>query len=224
VQSWAGVAGGSFAAPDHEYPSYLDLELTATDSAGASVVTTRRLDPQTVVLSFASQPSGLQLAVNAGSSTTPFTRTVIVGSTNSISATSPQSLGGTSYQFSSWSDAGAQTHNVVAPASPLTYTATYVVASPSNTVPPSIDGQARVGRTVTVSNGTWSGALPMTFTYQWLRCTTNGLESCTAISGATASSYVITGEDRRLRLRARVTATNGGGSASATSAATSPVK
>ena len=29
-----GVAGGSFIAPDHEYPSYLELRLTATDSSG----------------------------------------------------------------------------------------------------------------------------------------------------------------------------------------------
>jgi hypothetical protein len=27
------VAGGSFTAPDHEYPSYLELRLTATAAA-----------------------------------------------------------------------------------------------------------------------------------------------------------------------------------------------
>ena len=54
---------------------------------------TLRLDPQTVVLTFASQPSGLQLAVNGISSATPFTRTVIVGSTNSLSAPTPQIAG-----------------------------------------------------------------------------------------------------------------------------------
>jgi hypothetical protein len=34
VQTFTGVASGSFGAPDHEYPSYLELELTATDSGG----------------------------------------------------------------------------------------------------------------------------------------------------------------------------------------------
>ena len=34
VQDFPGVASGSFAAPDHEYPSYLELRLTATDSGG----------------------------------------------------------------------------------------------------------------------------------------------------------------------------------------------
>ena len=37
VQSFTGVASGSFAAPDHDYPSYLELVLTATDSAAPHV-------------------------------------------------------------------------------------------------------------------------------------------------------------------------------------------
>ena len=38
----------SFGAPDHEYPSYLELQLTATDAGGLSTTVIRRLDPQTV--------------------------------------------------------------------------------------------------------------------------------------------------------------------------------
>jgi PKD repeat protein len=125
VQSWPGVASGSFSAPDHEYPSYLQLTLTATDSGGLTDTDTVRLDPQTVNLTFQSNPAGLQLAVGSAGQATPFTRTVIVGSNNSISAPSPQTLGGRSYGFQSWSDGGAQTHNITAPATAATYTATY---------------------------------------------------------------------------------------------------
>ena len=125
VQTWSGVAGGQFNAPDHEYPSYLELTLTATDSFGTQASVTRRLDPQTVVLSFQTAPTGLSLAVNAASSATPFTRTVIIGSANSATATSPQTLGSTTYTFGSWSDGGAQSHTIVAPATNTTYTATY---------------------------------------------------------------------------------------------------
>ena len=46
LQSWPGVASGSFAAPDHEYPSWLELKLTATDAGGASATTTVALNPQ----------------------------------------------------------------------------------------------------------------------------------------------------------------------------------
>ena len=46
VQSFTGVASGSFTAPDHEYPSWIELVLTATDSGGltgtSSSASTRR--------------------------------------------------------------------------------------------------------------------------------------------------------------------------------------
>jgi glucose/arabinose dehydrogenase len=125
VQSWPNVASGSFSAPDHEYPSHLELTLTATDAGGLTDSDTVRLDPQTVNLTFQSSPAGLQLAVGSAGQATPFTRTVIVGSNNSVSAPSPQTLGGRSYGFQSWSDGGAQTHNLTAPATAASYTATY---------------------------------------------------------------------------------------------------
>jgi glucose/arabinose dehydrogenase/PKD repeat protein len=124
-QNFAGVASGEFVAPDHEYPSHLELRLTATDSGGLTDTERVRLDPKTVDLSFRSTPVGLKLAVGSSQATTPFSREVIVGSANSISAPTPQTLTGTVYAFASWSDGGAQTHNVVAGTEPSTYTATY---------------------------------------------------------------------------------------------------
>jgi hypothetical protein len=117
-------------APDHEYPSKLELRLTATDSGGLSSTAVVDLDPATVGLTFQSTPAGLTLTLNGASVVTPFSATVIVGSTNSVSASSPQTFGGTSYSFSNWSDGGAATHNLVAPASAATYTATYTAAPP----------------------------------------------------------------------------------------------
>ena len=117
LQTFSGTASGSFVAPDHEYPSHLELRLTATDPGGLSNTTSVRLDPQTVDLTFGSSPAGLTLAVGSTSQPTPFTRTAILGSTLSVSAPSPQAIGGTAYEFVSWSDGGAQTHNIVANAS-----------------------------------------------------------------------------------------------------------
>jgi glucose/arabinose dehydrogenase len=125
LQSFSGVAGGSFSAPDHEYPSYLELRLTATDSGGLTDTESLRLDPRTVVLTFQTSPSGLRLAVNGSAATATFTRTVIIGSSNTISAITPQTKGKQTYHFSSWSDGGGQTHTVVAPASATTYTARF---------------------------------------------------------------------------------------------------
>jgi len=130
IRSWTGVASGSFQAPDHEYPSYLELKLVATDQEGLTHTATRRLDPKTVDLTFNTVPSGLQLTVGSSSGTTPFSRTVIQGSTNSVSAPSPQG----SSTFASWSDGGAQTHVITAPTAATTYTATYATAPTSQRI------------------------------------------------------------------------------------------
>jgi uncharacterized repeat protein (TIGR01451 family) len=125
IQQFAGVATGSFSAPDHEYPCHLELRLVATDAGGLTNTKSVLLNPKTVVLGFESTPAGLQLAVNDSQSAAPFTRTVIVGSVNTVSAPSPQTLGGSTYTFFSWSDGGAASHNITAPAVATTYRATY---------------------------------------------------------------------------------------------------
>ena len=124
IQSWTGITSGSFTAPDHEYPAWLELQLTVTDSGGLSDTKSIRLDPLTADVNFASSPSGLSLVVGSSASTTPFTRTLIMNSTTGISAGTPQTLNGTSYSFLSWSDGGAQTHNLTI-GGPGTYTANY---------------------------------------------------------------------------------------------------
>ncbi len=126
---------GALTAPNHDYPAYLELKLTATDG-GLSATATRRIDPKTVNLTFDTQPSGLQLSVGSEGQNTPFTRTVIQGATIGATAPAPQTLGGKTYDFSSWSDGGtAAARTVIAPtsATPATYVANYseVVCAPA---------------------------------------------------------------------------------------------
>ena len=163
IQDFPSVSSGSFVTPDHEYPSYLELTLTATDSGGASATRTVRLDPRTVALTFTSSPSGLQLTVGPTTGTTPFTRTVIVGSSNSVSAPTPQTLSGTSYSFASWSDGGAQSHNIVAPATATTYTGSFGLTPPSAGLVAAYSFDSGSGSTLadvsgTGNSGTISGA------------------------------------------------------------------
>jgi hypothetical protein len=99
-------------------------------------------------------------------------------------------------------------------------------AVPNNTAEPRISGSAVVGRTLTASQGSWSGA-PTSFAYQWVRCPRDGgLPSganCAAIGGATTTQYVVATADVGSRLRVRVTASNTDGSATVASNATSRV-
>jgi glucose/arabinose dehydrogenase len=128
LQDFPGTDGGSFKAPDHAYPSELELSLTATDSNGLAGTASVRLLPATRTLSFATNPTGLTLTFNGANATAPVNRTVIVGSTNSVSAPSPQNLRGAGKQvFKSWSPGNVMTPTLTIDptASTATYTANF---------------------------------------------------------------------------------------------------
>jgi glucose/arabinose dehydrogenase/endonuclease YncB( thermonuclease family) len=142
--STSGVSSGGFTAPDHGDESYFEIALTATDSGGLTHTAKTFLYPNTVRLTLNSSPAGMQLVYAGQTATAPITRVATVGSAVTISAVSPQGA----YSFSSWSDNGAQQHNIVVGTIDATYTATFT-NSPGDTTPPAISGvkTISVGRT-----------------------------------------------------------------------------
>ena len=101
-----------------------------------------------------------------------------------------------------------------------------VTASASSGAPvtktePTIAGTAEVGRTLTATSGSWTGQSPITYSYQWVRCPTDGGRgdgsNCTTISGATRATYVLTNSDLGRRMRVKVTAKNSKGQKTAAS-------
>ncbi|HLO28815.1 MAG TPA: NPCBM/NEW2 domain-containing protein, partial [Anaerolineales bacterium] len=116
---------GSFTVPDHGDESYLEIILTATDSGGLADTKSVSIQPQTVTLTLATSPTGLQVVYGGESGVAPMVRTTIVGSSHTIYAPSPQG----SQAFASWSDGGTQQHNITVGMSNVTYTATFIISS-----------------------------------------------------------------------------------------------
>jgi predicted actin-binding protein len=82
---------------------------------------------------------------------------------------------------------------------------------PASTAAPKVSGSLAVGATLSVSAGSWSGAQPITLSYQWERCDAAG-GHCAWISGATAAAYRTAAADAGHRLIVSVTAHNAAGS------------
>jgi RTX calcium-binding nonapeptide repeat (4 copies)/WD40-like Beta Propeller Repeat len=77
---------------------------------------------------------------------------------------------------------------------------------------PSINGggSPQTGQLLSTTTGSWIGASSV-FTYQWSRCDSAG-NNCSAIGGATASTYAVLSADVGHTLRSAVTAVNAAGS------------
>jgi hypothetical protein len=81
---------------------------------------------------------------------------------------------------------------------------------------PTIQGEAREGKTLTATRGEWGGKTPIRYAYQWRRCQASGA-NCANIAGQTNSTYAVRAADVDRTIRVRVTATNDDGSATAVS-------
>ena len=88
-------------------------------------------------------------------------------------------------------------------------------AVPVNTVTPVISGSLVVGSTLTCSTGTWTGTLPITYSYQWY-------SNYNPISGQTNNTYVTQNSDVGVFVYCSVTATNAFGSVTIGSSAVTP--
>ena len=93
------------------------IYLTVRDSAGATHTVQRDLLPRKARLTLATNPTGLQLRLDGQ----PVDRAIRLRQRRRhrphIQAVTPQASGTTTYQFASWSDGGAATHNIATPAS-----------------------------------------------------------------------------------------------------------
>ncbi len=184
VPPTSGARSGSFTIPTTGETSanvWYRIFLTVTDSGGATHTSQRDILPQKARLTIATTPAGLQLRLDGQPTATPLSFDSVVGITRGLDAPLTQSASGTNYEFVSWSDGGAASHNISTPASATTYTATYRVATGAGTNGLSATYYNNIdftGATVTrvdpTVNFTWGSAAPVTgigadtFSVRWV--------------------------------------------------------
>ncbi|HEY2326855.1 MAG TPA: hypothetical protein VGH52_05165 [Gaiellaceae bacterium] len=215
--------------------------VTATNSAGSAT----QLSNATDVVSDTSAPAntsepkisgsatvGSQLTVSNGawSGSTPITYSYQWRRCDTNAHNCSDINGATSQNYSVATDDVGHTIRAIVTATnsaghnSATANASAVVGGvgPALVSAPVVTGIATEGQTLSTTTGSWSGATPITYTYQWYRCDGNG-NNCNAISGATGSKYVLVSADVGRRIRAKITATNSTGSNGDSSNAVGPV-
>ena len=144
----------------------------------------------------------------------------ISGATSQTYTLSSADVGHTIVVQETASNAGGSSSPASSAATGVVVAASTPGSKPSNSSPPVISGTATVGQSLSTSTGAWSGTAPISYSYQWARCSS----TCIAISSATTASYTLTtAEASGDKIVVLVTATNSAGSATATSSGVGPV-
>jgi hypothetical protein len=92
--------------------SYLEVILTATDANGLETTVTLDIQPKLVSLDFDTEPSGLEVVVYDYVIKTP--QRVVAWENHELTISAPAADG--PYEFDSWSDGGAPSHDITVPA------------------------------------------------------------------------------------------------------------
>ncbi len=131
-----GVQSGAFNIPTsgHDFSgnTRYRFTLTVTLPNGLTDVKSAIVWPSKVNLTFDTLPAGLTIRLDGIAQPTPWIYDTLVDFQHSIEAPN-QSTVTTIYTFDQWSDGGAQTHTIAAPATDANYTATFTEAP--NTTP-----------------------------------------------------------------------------------------
>ncbi|VAW54794.1 hypothetical protein MNBD_GAMMA06-614 [hydrothermal vent metagenome] len=114
----------------HDYfdSTGFELILTVTDSAGLSATDVIEVYPDKVDINLATSPAGIDVFLDGLKQSTPLTYDSMIGFRYTVSA--PNSYcdveTNTGYDFSSWSDGGAQIHEITVPSVDINLVANYV--------------------------------------------------------------------------------------------------
>lgn len=129
-----GIVGrtGSFTLPstgEAAEDTWYEIKTTVTDTNGLSTSASVLIYPNKADITLASNPPGIPIGLDGSPQTTPYTFTGVTGFQRELTAPTNYTVGGQTYVFDHWSDAGGIKHTIVTPGANTTFTAEYVVGS-----------------------------------------------------------------------------------------------
>lgn len=128
VPPTSGITTGTFRIADRGETSanvFYRVILTVRDSAGLTHTSSVDVLPLTSAVRIESNLPNAQLTLDGTPITAPFAFTGVEGVIRTLGAVSPQTSSNTTYEFASWSDGGAQTHEIATPTDDTTFTALF---------------------------------------------------------------------------------------------------
>lgn len=132
----SGLTSGTFTIPVEMETSanvLFRIFLTVVDSKGATHTVSRDVVPVTSTITLVTNPAGLRIKVDGSTVSTPYSFTGVSRIVRALEAISPQTVGGTTYTFSSWSNGGTRVQNLSTPGVNTTLTATFVPSTGGST-------------------------------------------------------------------------------------------
>jgi glucose/arabinose dehydrogenase len=136
-----GRTSGSFVIPpigESSADTYYEIQLKVTDSSGQTVTTSRFIKPNTATITLDSTTPGISLTIDGRPQAAPYSAVGVTGFKRTIEAPLSQVVNGSNYNFVSWSDGGAASHEISTPAADTSYIATYAVGPVPSTPPASV--------------------------------------------------------------------------------------
>jgi glucose/arabinose dehydrogenase len=153
VPPTSGITTGTFTIADRGETSanvFYRVTLTVRDSTGLTHTSSVDVRPLTSVVRIESNVPNAQLTLDGMPITAPFSFTGVEGIIRTLGVVTPQTSGGTTYDFVSWSDGGQATHEIATPTNDTTFTALFQPSA--TTVLFSDDFEAARGWTLTAGS------------------------------------------------------------------------
>ena len=166
VPPTSGITTGTFTIANRGETSanvFYRVILTVRDSAGLPHTSSVDVRPLTSVVSIESNVPNAQLTLDGAPITAPHTFTGVEGIIRTLGVVTPQASAGTTYDFVSWSDGGAATHEIVTPNDDATLTALFQPAAVATLFSDDFEtakGWTLTGGANTATSGNWQRGDP----------------------------------------------------------------